>query len=313
MEEKTNNIICTNCGAEIKEGNNFCTNCGAEIKEENNINMSYKKKDKFNKKHILLIVVTILICFLLFTILMKYNKNSIEQNENSTVSHSNDEIEELKIDNLKYDIELKENGNMEIIETWNVEISNTNTLYKTFTLDDSKYKGISNVKVSEILENGQEKELEKIDKEMYYVTKNCYYALINSNNQFEIAWGIDTTNEIKTYKITYTVENVIKVYNDCAELYWQLIGTEFSIPVDNIEGNISLEKQCDIDNVKMWGHTKDKEGKIKYDGTNILFSTENFKVGNYLEIRLALPKESFDTNNSYNIDMLNTIIEEENS
>lgn len=178
---------CNKCGHEIKEGNNFCTKCGAKIKKKNSLYTNFEKSVNSNKKFILLITfVIIMICSVVFILLTQYNikknDNIIEQSD----SNLKEEIKELKINNLKYNIELKENGNMDVVETWNIEIPNTNTLYKTFVLDNNKYKGISNVRVSEILKNGEEKEFVKIEKEMYHVEKNCYYALINSSNQLQI-------------------------------------------------------------------------------------------------------------------------------
>ena len=41
----------------------------------------------------------------------------------------------LYLDNLDFYAEIDKKGNMNVTETWNIDVSNTNTLYKTFELD----------------------------------------------------------------------------------------------------------------------------------------------------------------------------------
>jgi len=46
----------------------------------------------------------------------------------------------LYLNNLEYYVQIKENGDMDIVETWDIDVSDTNTLYKTFEIDDDKYR-----------------------------------------------------------------------------------------------------------------------------------------------------------------------------
>ena len=131
----------------------------------------------------------------------------------------------LNLNELKFDAQINEDGSMDVIETWNIYISSTNTLFKTFELEKEKFSGISNVKVKEIT-SGNEKDFSQIYSEMYHVTKDCYYGLINSDGLFEIAWGVglDNSSGTRRYEISYKVNDVITKYNDYSELYWKFIG-----------------------------------------------------------------------------------------
>lgn len=294
-------MFCTNCGKEIKEGSNFCPNCGKKISTH-----------KFIPYIVLLVLFILIIAILLIYFLKKDNNNTVgNYSDNSNITEEYN-IKELKLRNLDYEILLKQNGNMEVTEIWNIEILDTNTLYKTFTLDPNKFDGITNVKVEEILDKNNTKKFTQIDTEMYQVTQDCYYALINSNGQFEIAWGINTKNKVKTYKITYTIEGAVKLYNDCGELYWMFLGSDFNIPIDNIRGKISTEIESDKE-ILAWSHSNNYEnGTIKKSGKNIVFTMNNFRPKDYFEIRLALPKEMFTMAEHSNIDRLEQIIQEEN-
>ena len=80
-----------------------------------------------------------------------------------------------KWNNLDYDVTLNSDGSMDVCETWDVYVSETNTLFKDFKLDSSKYSGISNVSVMEISPN--KKEYREIFEEQYHVDPGCFYAM----------------------------------------------------------------------------------------------------------------------------------------
>ena len=152
----------------------------------------------------------------------------------------------LQLNELDFDAQINEDGSMEVTETWNIYISETNTLFKTFERDSSKYTGITDVVVTEIT-NGVTKEFRQINEEMYHVTKDCYYALNNSKGMFEIAWGVglDNSSATKQYQISYTVKDAIAKYNDYAELYWKFVGNDFEIDAKQIKGTILLPKNAE--------------------------------------------------------------------
>jgi len=85
----------------------------------------------------------------------------------------------LELKQLDFDVQINDDGSMNITETWDIYISETNTLFKAFEKDDYKYSKITDVEVTEITD-GIDKEFKQINQEMYHVTKDCYYALNNS-------------------------------------------------------------------------------------------------------------------------------------
>ena len=110
----------------------------------------------------------------------------------------------LYLNDLDFNAQINQDGSMNVTETWDISISETNTLFKTFKTDKSKYTSITNVQVSEIT-GGTEKKFTGVNSLMYHVTKDCYYGLTNSDGNFEIAWGVglDDSSATKKYKISY--------------------------------------------------------------------------------------------------------------
>ena len=220
----------------------------------------------------------------------------------------------LELNELKFDAQINTDGSMDVTETWDIDISETNTLFKTFKIDNSKYSQITNVNVTEITSG--EKYFTQIYEEMYHVTKDCYYALENSKGEFEVAWGVglDNSSDRRKYQISYTVQDAIAKYNDYSQLYWQFVGDNFEIDANKIIGNITLPQNANNkEDIKVWGHTKDLNGEIYVTELNkIEFTINNYSSGNYVEVRALIPNEMIlFSNRAYNYDILNSVIEEE--
>ena len=212
---------------------------------------------------------------------------------------------------INYDITLHENGDMTIVEDWDIYISHTNTIFKNFDISN-KFGEIKDVTVKDLSSNTN---LTKIDEEMYHVTTDCYYALEISGNKFEIAWGtgMEKRSGNKKYQITYTVTDVVSDYKDCQEWYWQILSDANEIPVKKVNGTIKLPYNVEnIENLKVWGHGP-LNGKIeKVFNDTVKFEVDNLEVGEMLELRVATSEKIFKNLkkvNDYNY--LNTIIDKE--
>ena len=202
---------------------------------------------------------------------------------------------------------------MDVIETWNVYISETNTLFKDFDLNNDNYE-ITNVKISRV--NGEtEYDLKQIFVEQYHVDPNCYYGLMIDSDTFEIAWnvGLDNSSDNRVYKMYYKVENAVKIYNDCTELYWQFLSKENSMTGDNITGRIKLPYSVsDIEKLRVWGHG-DYSAEIQKDSKNeVVFTLPKIKSNTMLEVRVVTEENIYPSCiNKYNKDYLSNILNDE--
>lgn len=222
---------------------------------------------------------------------------------------------DLYLNNLEFDVEINSDGSMDVTEIWDINIEETNTLYKSFKKDNSKYSKITKVDVKEITK-GNNNSFIKTDEWAYHVKKGYYYGTENEDGNFEIGWGVglDNSRATKKYQISYTVEDVILKCNDCAELYWQFVGEDFEISANKIKGTILLPEDVNgIDEIKVWGHTEDLNGTIYATDTDkIEFEINNFRSGRYVEIRTLFPTDLITySGRTKNTDILNTVIEEE--
>ena len=213
---------------------------------------------------------------------------------------------------LDYDITLNEDGSATIVETWDIYISHTNTLFRTFE-KSNKYGNIINVNVKD-LDTGED--LTQIHKEMYHVTTGCFYALDLNSRQFEVAWGTGMENKMgtKRYEFSYTITDVVTDYKDCQEFYWKLLDESNQIPVNKVTGTIKMPSEVsDIYNLKAWGHGP-LNGNIEIDSKNrIKFTVDKLSKNKMLEVRVITLEDQFavssEKERSYRY--LESIIDEE--
>ena len=218
------------------------------------------------------------------------------------------------MDNLDYQVTVNKDGSMKVVETWDINVSKTNTLFKNFNLSKTKYGNITDVKVVD-LDTG--KELKQIDEEMYHVTKDCYYALEVQKNKFEIAWGIgmDDKSGKKKYQVSYVVNDVVTDYKDAQEIYWQFLAkNQNAVPVKKVTGTITLpEEVSNIYNLRVWGHGQLNGDIQKVSKNKVEFKVDNLQPNAMLEIRVVTEDKMCDVNENKvrNYNYLNTILDEE--
>ena len=218
----------------------------------------------------------------------------------------------LQLENLNFNIQLNSDGSMDIIETWKINIKDTNTLFKTFEIDEG-YDGITNAEVYEVKNDGTKTLFERINEEMYHVNKGSYYALINSKGKYEIAWGVSIKNETRTYEMHYKVLNCIRTYNDCSELFWQLISNKSAIPANKVTGTIKLPKPVENQmDLRAWAHGP-LNGNISIDNTDtISFEVDYLDSNTLLSIRVVtLDTSVFSEGTIINNNQWGSILEEE--
>lgn len=218
----------------------------------------------------------------------------------------------ITLNKLDFDIKLNEDGSMDVTETWDAKIRDTNTMFKDIHMDSTKFKDITSVEVYRVNNDGTKTKLTKINEEMYHVTKDCYYGLVTNNGDFEIAWGVLVNNtENRKYQIKYKVIDAVKTYQDCSELYWQLVGNENTIPVTKLTATIFLPKPVtNTNNLRAWAHGP-YNGNVYPQTNKVTLEVDYLNPETMVEARIAVLENLFSKNTVVTKNRLNTILEQE--
>ena len=220
---------------------------------------------------------------------------------------------DFSLNSLDFDAKLNVDGSMDVIETWKIRVHDTtNTLFKTFKIDNSKYSGLSNISVSELI-NNEEVDFTQNFKWKNHVDTDHFHATTHKG-EFEIAWGVNKSSGSHTYIVKYKVNNVVSVHSDCAELYWQFIGKDFEAPASVVTGKITLPTGVEVlDNLRVWGHGQLNGDVRRASNKEVTFNVSPFITGKFLEIRVAIlePGMFSDSIKKDNNTVINKIITEE--
>lgn len=304
-------MYCKKCGKELKEKSDFCSYCGTKIK--NKIQDKEIKQISLKKALVIISVITILLIIIVAGILNMVINKSNSINDYESIGHETENINELKINNLEYSILVKENGNTQITEKWEVSIKEPVNLKKTITLDEKKFSEISDVKIYEISKNNEEKKLiELMGKDN--LDKDSFYDFINEEGKFEIGWLADVTNEIKTYEIMYTVKDSVKMYLDCGEINLNILEENNEIAIDKLIVKLNVfNKNQNLTDVNYWIHPADNITP-SFEENTAVFTNENITLGQLIDIRMTMPKKWFGNfTNIIRENRLEQIYEEEES
>lgn len=198
------------------------------------------------------------------------------------------------LNNIDYNVRLREDGSMVVTETWDIYVKKTNTLFKNFNLSD-KFGNIREVSVKD-LDTGEE--FFNVNQEMYHVTTGGFYALELQNGIFEIAWGtgMEFKSGNKRYQISYVVDDVVTSYNDCQEMYWQFLGRgQNSVPAKKVTGTIILPREVqNIEKLRVWGHGPVNGIIEKVGKDEVQFEIKELKPGTMLEVRVVTEDKMFN-------------------
>lgn len=168
---------------------------------------------------------------------------------------------------------------------------------------------IDNVSVF-VLENGGEREVYMVEegegREGYFE----FFEESTDMYRFKVYEAMG--NETRTIIFRYTLKNVIVKYDDVAVLNWNMIGSNWDVPINNVRMTITIPEGAEQSDLRIFSH-----GDLT--GFNEIIDDRTFNVqiatvepGGRIENRVVFPRELVpDSNKTINRTELPTILDEE--
>ena len=201
------------------------------------------------------------------------------------------------INSIEMDIYIDNEGNANIIEIWDVNVSKGTEGYKpyynlgnsdikNFTITDEKnnlYKFVSNWNV-----NGS------------FSDKSYRNGFNYINNGIELCWGISEYGN-RTYTLKYQITNFVVDLTDSQMIYWNLIPYGLSLTPNNV--NIVIKSDIKFsDTIEVWGYGNYGGTAYVYDGNIEMNSDSSLTSEEYMTILIKLPQGMFNTTNKIDND-----------
>lgn len=145
--------------------------------------------------------------------------------------------------------------------------------------------------------NGQKIENLKVTSKGAY----CNYSMTNKSKEAVITVYLYSDAE-KTIPITdknvdvtfdYDFLNVIKFYNDIAELQYLLVGSDWNVDIGQMVANIHLKSNNDV---KYWLNPPYYTDNSSWENNTLLVTSKTISSGEWFEVRMLIPKNQFSIN-----------------
>jgi len=189
-----------------------------------------------------------------------------------------DDDRSYTIPKATFDLYVQENGNLKVKETLHYSFSGTyNGVYRDIPLKNGQR--IEDLKISTI---GAYSDYQVTNKSDMTSLKIFLY----SDNQKTTP----ITNKDVVVTIEYDMVNVIKIYNDIAELQFKVWGEDWDVDVGELSTNVHLKSP---EGVKYWLNPPYYVLSDVWEGSVLKIVTQSISPGNFFEVRLAIPKDQF--------------------
>ena len=115
------------------------------------------------------------------------------------------------------------------------------------------------------------------------------YVLSNLDGGYRIRMYYPASNEKVAFRISYTLDNVVVMHEDVAELYWPFIGDGFIDHLENVDITVTLPGISSSENFRVWAHGPlYGDVKMTEDGAHI--HLDELDSGEVVDVRML-----FDT------------------
>ncbi len=148
------------------------------------------------------------------------------------------------------------------------------------------------------VQNGQKLENLKVSTPGVYSD----YNITNNNQGMERVTVNLFSNPSKTVPISdkdvsviieYDFLNVIKFYNDMAELNYKLVGESWDVSIGQVNSNIHV---ISSDGVSFFFNPPSNVVNYSWQGNILQSTSKKIHIGQFLELRMIIPKNQFENN-----------------
>ena len=137
--------------------------------------------------------------------------------------------------------------------------------------------------------------------------QNGIYTTDLTDDSINIMIFSPSEDESKTFKLEYTLKDVAQAHSDIGELYYQFIGDNNEISIENFRANINLPR-FNQEDIKIFAHGP-SNGDIYFNDQSITLEADNIADNTFIEARILfpldyIPSATITGNSSFN-DIMN--------
>ena len=101
------------------------------------------------------------------------------------------------------------------------------------------------------------------------------------------------SNSTRVFKISYRLENAVKLYSDVGEFFWNLTGENGISDIGKLTATLTIPEGVPTEEFRIWAHGPLNGSFDKQPDGSAFLQIENVSVGTIVDIRCTLPATCF--------------------
>jgi uncharacterized membrane protein len=129
------------------------------------------------------------------------------------------------------------------------------------------------------------------------------YGLDEQSGFARIVWHHSSQDELRTFELVYRMTGVVTVYDDVADLIYQVWGDQWEVSADRVNAEVVLPDGANQGEVLVWGHPYGIDGvtSLGDDGVSPDLEARNVPPHSFVEIRVAFPPALLESSDGVTI------------
>lgn len=190
-----------------------------------------------------------------------------------------------RVENLDITANIQKDGSINVEERVLYNIEDINGIF--YNIDALGYGKLENLQIFYEEERG--KGFERATESNY--SDRGTYTIGESGGLYKIKLYAPARNEEKEFIFRYTLSKGITVYRDIAQLNRKMVGKDWAVGIKHIKLTVVLPESVPKKDIYAFGHGP-LTGNIEIQsGREIVYTLDNYRPGEFLEVNLLFPKK----------------------
>ena len=119
------------------------------------------------------------------------------------------------------------------------------------------------------------------------------FGLDEQADRARIVWHHSSNDEVRTFELVYRMTRIVKVYDDVADLQFQVWGDQWEVSADRVSARVVQPSGAAEGDVRVWGHPYgiDGETSLGADGVSPDLEARSVPYHRFVEIRVVFPPD----------------------
>jgi uncharacterized membrane protein len=115
------------------------------------------------------------------------------------------------------------------------------------------------------------------------------WSVVDSGDKVHVQLNFELTDTIATFAVDYVAKGAAKRWDDIAELYWQFVGDQATVPADHVRVTVHLPAGVTREQVRAWAHGP-LWGNVSIEAdASVVMTVDPLPAETFVEGRILFP------------------------